>query len=165
MGKTPAQILSDTNNMLCSNNQLDMFVTVWLGILELSTGKLTASNAGHEYPIIKAPEGKFELFKDTHGFVVGGMSGIKFKDYVVDLKPGSKLFLYTDGVPEATNKDNELFNIERTLDVLNRNPDAKPREILSKVRQQVDEFVQDAQQFDDLTMLCLEYNDPNNQPS
>lgn len=157
MGKSPSQILTDANNLICSNNQLDMFVTVWLGILEISTGKLTASNAGHEYPVLKAPDGMYELYKDKHGFVIGGMSGIKYKEYELTLKPGSKLFLYTDGVPEATNANEELFANERMLNALNDSPDADTKETLLNVRRAVDGFVQDAEQFDDLTMLCLEY--------
>lgn len=156
-GKSPAQILTDTNNAICSNNQLDMFVTVWLGILEISTGKLTAANAGHEYPTIKTPDGGYELYKDKHGFVIGGMSGIKYKEYELTLKPGSKLFVYTDGVPEATNPEEELFSTERMLEALNQNPDAGSRETLQNVRKAVDDFVRDAEQFDDLTMLCLDF--------
>lgn len=156
-GKSPAQILTDTNNTICSNNQLDMFVTVWLGILEISTGKLTAANAGHEYPVIKAPGGKYELYKDKHGFVVGGMSGIEYKEYELTLQPGSKLFLYTDGVPEAENAEEELFGNERMLQALNEKPDADTKDTLLNVRKVVDDFVKDAEQFDDLTMLCLEY--------
>lgn len=156
-GKSPAQILTDTNNTICANNQLDMFVTVWLGILEISTGKLTAANAGHEYPVIKSPDGKYELYKDKHGFVVGGMSGIKYREYELTLKSGSRLFLYTDGVPEASNADEELFGNERMLQALNEKPDADTKETLLNVRKNVNDFVMDAEQFDDLTMLCLEY--------
>ncbi len=156
-GKSPAQILTDTNNTICANNQLDMFVTVWLGILEISAGKLTAANAGHEYPVLKSPDGKYELYKDKHGFVVGGMSGIKYKEYELTLQSGSKLFLYTDGVPEASNANEELFGNERMLNALNDNPDADTKETLLYIRRTVDDFVQDAEQFDDLTMLCLDY--------
>ena len=157
LGKTPAQILTDTNEAICSNNREEMFVTVWLGILELSTGKLTAANAGHEYPVIKSPDGQFELFKDKHGFVIGGMDGIRYREYEIQMEPGSKLFLYTDGVPEATDADGELFGTERMLDALNQITDATPEDTLRQVRTYVDGFVKDAEQFDDLTMLCLEY--------
>ncbi len=156
-GKTPAQILTDTNAAICSNNREQMFVTAWLGILEISTGKLIAANAGHEYPVIMQTGGKFELLKDKHGFVIGGMSGVKYKEYEVQLKPGSKLFLYTDGVPEATNADNELFGTDRMLKALNESLDAPPVEMLRNMRMAVDDFVKDAEQFDDLTMLGLEY--------
>ena len=157
IGKSAAQILTDTNAAICSNNAEEMFVTVWLGILEISTGKLTCANAGHEYPIIHNENGDFELVKDKHGFVIGGMEGIKYKEYELTLKPGSKLFLYTDGVPEATDKDNNLFGIERTLAALNKDKNASPQQILRNVRKAVDEFTGDAEQFDDLTMLCFEY--------
>ena len=157
MGKSPAQILTDTNAAICSNNREEMFVTVWLGILELSTGKLTAANAGHEYPVIKSPNGRFELFKDKHGLVIGGMEGVRYRQYELQLEPGAKLFLYTDGVPEATDADDRLFGTERMLAALNRDPDAESAQLLKNVRFAVDDFVKDAEQFDDLTMLCMEY--------
>ena len=157
MGKSPAQILHDTNAAICANNREEMFVTVWLGILEISTGKLTAANAGHEYPAIKHANGAFELFKDKHGFVIGGIEGSKYKEYDIELEPGSKLFIYTDGVPEATNANKELFGADRMVDALNKVQDAAPKEILETVRTSVNEFVQDAEQFDDITMLCVEY--------
>lgn len=156
-GKTPAEILEDTNAAVCSRNQEEMFVTVWLGILEISTGKLVAANAGHEYPAICFAGGDYELYKDRHGFVIGGMDGIKYKNYELTLTPGTRLFVYTDGIPEATNKDNELFGTERMVEALNRDKNAAPCEILKNVRSAVDGFVKDAEQFDDMTMLCLEY--------
>ena len=163
MGKMPAQILTDTNATICSNNKEEMFVTVWLGILELSTGKLTAANAGHEYPSLMPADGKFALYSDKHGFVIGGMDGVKYKEYEIQLTPGAKLFLYTDGVPEATNASGELFGTERMLEALNSNPNAEPEQILKNVRAYVDGFVKDAEQFDDLTMLCVEYRGSTNE--
>ena len=160
MGKTPAQILKDSNAAICANNREEMFVTVWLGILELSTGKLTAANAGHEYPVLKLPDGGFELLKDKHGFVMGGLEGARYKEYEIQMQPGSKLFLYTDGVPEATNAENELFGTDRMLEALNASSDASPKDVLAGVRRAVDGFVQDAEQFDDLTMVCVEYKGP-----
>ncbi len=157
LGKSPAQILTDTNAAICSNNREEMFITVWLGILELSSGRLTAANAGHEYPVIRKPDGVFELIKDRHGFVIGGMNGIRYKEYELQLERGSRLFLYTDGVPEATDAQGRLFGTERMIDALNRDADASPKDILKQVRSAVDDFVEDAEQFDDLTMLCLEY--------
>ena len=159
-GKSPAQILEDTNNTICSNNENNMFVTVWLGILEISTGKVIAANAGHEYPAIMSPDGTFSLFKDKHGLVVGGMEGVKYKEYEVQLEPGSKIFVYTDGVPEATNHDEELFGVERMVRALNINSKDTAKELLGNMRHAVDGFVQQAPQFDDLTMLCLEYKGP-----
>ena len=157
MGKTPSEILTAANDTICSSNREDMFVTVWLGILEISTGRLTAANAGHEYPVFMEPDGKFELYKDKHGFVIGGMAGQKYKEYTIDMKPGSKLFVYTDGVPEATDSENHLFGNERMAAALNEKPKGSPQEIIKNVRSSVDAFVKDAEQFDDLTMLCLEY--------
>ena len=156
-GLSPAEILSRTNDTICQNNREEMFVTVWLGILDTNTGKLTAANAGHEYPVLMQADGDFELVKDKHGFVIGGMGGMKYKEYELDLTPGSRLFLYTDGVPEATNAQNELFGTDRMLAALNENKDAAPEEMLKNVRRAVDAFVKDAEQFDDLTMLGLEY--------
>ena len=157
LGGSPAEILTKTNEAICSNNQEEMFVTVWLGILEISTGKLTAANAGHEYPVIRNAGGRFELFKDKHGFVIGGMSGAKYREYEIQMEPGSKLFLYTDGVPEATDADKNMFGTERMVDALNTEPEASPEVILKNVRSAVDGFVKEAEQFDDLTMLCIEY--------
>ena len=157
MNKSPAEILTDTNASICSNNHEEMFVTVWLGILEISTGKLTAANAGHEYPVLMQPDGVFEYYKDKHGFVIGGMEGIRYKEYEIMLKPGAKLFLYPDGVPEATNAEEELFGAERLLEALNNDRSASPAQVLKNVRSHVDAFVKQAEQFDDLTMLCLEY--------
>ena len=160
MGFSPAEILRRTNEAICSNNEAEMFVTVWLGILELSTGKLIAANAGHEFPAIKQPGEPFALFKDRHGFVIGGMEGARSTEYELRLKPGSKLFVYTDGVAEATSTEKELYGTERMIDALNAAPDAAPQEILKNVRASVDGFVKEAEQFDDLTMLCLEYKGP-----
>ena len=157
LGFSPAEILNKTNEAICSNNPAEMFVTVWIGILELSTGKLTAANAGHEYPVFKQPDGSFAICKDKHGFVLGGMDGLQYKEYELQLLPGTKLFLYTDGVPEATNARNELFGTARMLAALNADADASPEQLLKNVRAEVDKFVDGAEQFDDLTMLCIEY--------
>ncbi len=158
LGGSPAEILTKTNEAICSNNQEEMFVTVWMGILEISSGKLTAANAGHEFPALqKTPGGLLELVKDKHGFVIGGMPGMKYKEYELQMTPGTKLFLYTDGVPEATDDDGNMFGTERMLAALNEEPDAAPVRVLQNVRRAVDGFVKDAEKFDDLTMLCLEY--------
>ena len=157
-GVSPREVLETTNNRICRNNQQEMFVTVWLGILDLRTGELKAANAGHEYPVVTRAEGKFELVKDKHGFVIGGMEGIKYKEYEIKMGPGEELFLYTDGVPEATNARNELYGTERMMAVLNSSQGMEPEKVLKMVKADVDRFVGDAPQFDDLTMLCLRYN-------
>ena len=158
---SPAEVLRAVNNQICANNREEMFITVWFGILDTATGKITAANAGHEYPALMTSGGAFELLKDKHGFVIGGMEDIRYRDYELSLTPGSKLFLYTDGVPEATNAENELFGTDRMLRALNEQPSAPPEKILKNVRRAVDGFVKDAEQFDDLTMLCVEYKGPD----
>ena len=157
LGRSAAEILTKTNEAVCSNNQAGMFVTVWIGILEISTGKLTAANAGHEYPVLQRNGGRFEILKDKHGFVIGGMAGVRYREYELQLEPGDKIFVYTDGVPEATDCTNQLFGSERMLAALNQAPGASPEGVLKNVRRAVDGFVGDAEQFDDLTMLCMEY--------
>ena len=161
MGISAAEILTRTNDALCSNNQAEMFVTTWVGILELSTGKLTCANAGHEYPVLRRADGKFELYKDKHDIVIGWMEGLEYEEYTLMLHPGDRLFLYTDGVPEATDAENRMFGNERMVDALNSDPDATPRQLLTNVREAVRGFVKDAEQFDDLTMLCIEYKGKN----
>ena len=162
LGNSASEILTRTNEAVCSNNPEGMFITVWLGILEISTGKLTAANAGHEYPVLKRADGGFELLKGKHGLVIGAVDGVKYKDYELQLRPGDKLFVYTDGVPEATDADNNLFGTERMLAALNTAAEEGPEQVLKRVRGAVDAFVKDAAQFDDLTMLCLEYRSKEN---
>ena len=157
-GGTPAEILSYVNGYLSENNRAEMFVTVWLGILELSTGHLVFANAGHEYPAVYRNGTAFEILKDKHGFVLGGMDGMIYEDQELQLYKGDKLFLYTDGVPEATDKDNNMFGMDRMIDALNIQPDACPEQILRNIRTSVDDFVKEAERFDDLTMLCIQYN-------
>ncbi|MBR3367363.1 MAG: serine/threonine-protein phosphatase, partial [Lachnospiraceae bacterium] len=142
---------------LCARNPEEMFVTVWLGILEVSTGKLTAANAGHEYPILKRPGESFELFKDRHGLVLGAMDGARYREYEIQLEPGAKLFVYTDGLSEATNASTEQFGTDRAIEALRAREDGSPEELVGAVHDAVDAFVAEAPQFDDLTMLCLEY--------
>ena len=156
-GHSPAVILKEANERICASNEEGMFVTVWLGILDLRTGELTAANAGHEYPVIHRKDQPFELFRDKHGFVLGGMDGMNYKEYSVRLEPGDEIFVYTDGVPEATNAVNELYGTDRLLDALNRAGAVDPQGLLDAVRQDVDRFVGDAVQFDDLTMLCVRF--------
>ena len=156
MGKSVGEILAMTNNVICDNNDMEMFVTVWMGILELSTGKIMAANAGHEYPAIMKDR-SFRLYKDPHSFVIGGMDEVRYKEYELQLEKGEKLFLYTDGLPEATNEHGEMFGTDRMIDALNEYAGLNSREILSGMKSAVDVFVGDAEPFDDLTMLCLEY--------
>ena len=160
-GLSPEQAMEQLNKQISVNNSESMFVTVWLGVLEISSGRMTAVNAGHEYPILKNPEGYFEIRKDRHGIAAGTMEGIRYRDYELKLESGSILFVYTDGLPEANNADSRLFGMDRILRALNSTPSAlEPEGILKTVRGAVDVFVGDEPQFDDLTMLCLAYYGP-----
>ena len=156
-GGTPAEILTYVNSNICEENQSDMFITIWLGILELSTGRLVMANAGHEDAAVCRKGEEFLPFSTKHGFVAGGMTGIVYRDYELRLNKGDKLFLYMDGVPEATDSDHNMFTITRTLKALNEFRDGSPEDILKGVFKRVDEFTGEAPQFDDLTMLCIEY--------
>ena len=154
-GVSPQEVFDIVNKELCRNNEEQMFVTSWYGILEISTGKIKAVNAGHEYPLIRRPNGKFELFKDPHSMFLGGLDTTKYKEYEVPFEKGSTLFVFTDGVAEAASLDDELFGTDRLLEALNREPDAEPAKLMENVRKAVDEFVGDGDQFDDITMLSL----------
>ncbi len=156
-GLSPAKVLKKINDQICAGNREDMFVTVWLGILDLRTGKLTAANAGHEFPALKQPDGRFELIKDPHGFVIGGLPGEEYEEYEWQLKPGAKVFVYTDGVPEAGGSRSALYGTDRMMEALRRAENESPEKILAAVDASVREYVGDAPQFDDVTMLCLEY--------
>ena len=156
LGIGAAETLRRANESLCAQNKMEMFVTTWISILEIPTGKMTCANAGHEYPALYH-DGKYELFKDKHGFVLGGMEGARYREYEILLGKGDKIFVYTDGVPEATNENSELFGTDRMMAALNTAVNADPEETLRIVRSAVDGFVGSAEQFDDLTMLCLEY--------
>ena len=158
--RSPAQILGTLNSMISENNASKMFVTVWLAILDLQTGKLIAANAGHEYPIIKKPGEKFELLKDKHCFIVGGKKKMTYKEYEMDLEPGTVIFVYTDGVPEAKNAENKMYGLDATVDALNKEVDADVETLVKNVQDSVSDFVKDAEQFDDLTALCIEYCGP-----
>ena len=160
LGRPVGEILARTNDLICANNQMEMFVTVWMGILEISTGTIRAANAGHEYPAVMQDD-CFRLCRDRHSFVIGGLADVCYREYELQLEKGDKLFLYTDGVTEATDEKGELFGTERMLGALNACADSSPREILTGVRDAVDAFVGEAEQFDDMTMLCLTYKGPN----
>ena len=151
----PNEVLERVNDQICKNNEEDMFVTVWLGILTISTGHVVASNAGHEYPVIKKKEGEFEILKDRHSFVIGGMPDISYRKYDFELEHGGTLFLYTDGVPETTDSDNVLFGTDRMLEVLNREPEADASKVIHNVYAALKEFAGDAPQFDDITMMAI----------
>lgn len=156
MGGTPAQIMAYVNDRVCEHNGENLFVTIWLGILELSTGKLTFVNAGHEDPAVCHKGGEFELYKTRHNIAVGIQPGMVYKDFELQLGKGDKIFIYTDGVPEATDPYDKLFSTNRMTQALNECRDGSPQELLENINKRVKEFVGDRTQFDDLTMLGLE---------
>ena len=157
MGDSPASALSSVNNQLCEGNEAELFVTVWVAVISLSTGKGVAANAGHEHPVLRRAGGLFQLVEYKHSPAVATIEGIRFREHEFELNPGDSLFVYTDGVPEATNAQNELFGSERMLMALNKNPDASPKDMLGNVYSSIQEFVGNAKQFDDITMLGFSY--------
>lgn len=159
-GRKPSEILGDVNNRLCREKIGDMFVTVWLGILQLSTGRLITANGGHEYPVIRQGGGAFRLIRDPHGLVLGGMEDMVYKDFELQLQPGDTLFVYTDGVPEASSREKELMDLDRTLQALNVTPEGRPDELIDNVIDAIDTFVDGEPQFDDITMLCVSWRGP-----
>ena len=156
-GKGPGETLASVNNQLCEGNDEDFFVTVWLSVLEISTGKGIAANAGHEHPVLRRANGSYELQVYKHSMPIATMKGIPFKEHTFRMQPGDSFFVYTDGVVEATNANKELFGTERMLSALNKDPDALPEQVLTNVADGINSFVNEAEQFDDITMLCVRY--------
>ncbi|WP_051688438.1 PP2C family protein-serine/threonine phosphatase [Butyrivibrio sp. AE2032] len=154
----PAVIFDVVNRKLMEVNRAYMFVTAWLGILDLESGRLVYVNAGHEYPVIRRAGGLFELYKDEHSVPLAAREDVEFVSGEFTVGRGDTLFLYTDGVPEANNEKEELLGADRMIEILNREPDAAPKEVIENVKDGISEFVKGAEQFDDTTMLCLKFN-------
>ncbi|SEA93806.1 5TMR of 5TMR-LYT [Pseudobutyrivibrio sp. ACV-2] len=159
-GGTPEEILAKTNETLCEGNEAEMFVTVWIGIIDLTTGLMQCANAGHEYPVIRHGDGDYELFKDKHSLALAAMPVVKSKPYEIQLQPGDRIFVYTDGVPEAINKDEKQYGTERMLQTLNSVKEKSITDTLPEISESIKEFKGDAEQFDDITMLGFEYVKP-----
>jgi sigma-B regulation protein RsbU (phosphoserine phosphatase) len=151
------EIFTRANEKLCENNESGMFVTAWMGILDLKNGLLQFANAGHNPPLLKRENGDFAYLKTRAGFVLAGMEGVRYRVGEIRLCPGDRIFLYTDGVPEATNADNTLYGEERLLQFINQNATVEATSLLSDLKANIDAFVGDAPQFDDITMLLLDY--------
>ena len=156
-GVSLGEVFSKVNNMLCDSNSEGLFITAFEGVLDLKTGEFRYVNAGHELPFICKQSEGFEAYKIRAGFVLAGMEDLRYREGTLQLAPGDRIFLYTDGVPEATNGNNELYGMERLNHILNQNIQATPEKVLEEVKADVDRFVGDAPQFDDITMLCLDY--------
>ena len=156
-GMAVNDIFTKANEKLCENNESGMFVTTWMGILDLTTGAVQFANAGHNPPLLKRADGSFEYLKTRAGFVLAGMEGVRYRAGELTLNPGDRLFLYTDGVPEATNVDNKLYGEDRLLSFMNQNASAEATKLLPALKANIDEFVGEAPQFDDITMLMFDY--------
>ena len=150
-------IFTKANEKLCENNESGMFVTAWMGILDITTGQLKFANAGHNPPLLKRANGSFEYLRTRAGFVLAGMEGIRYRSGELTLYPGDRLFLYTDGVPEATNTENKLYGENRLLDFMNRNATMEATTLLPALKANIDAFVGEAPQFDDITLLMFDY--------
>nr|MCR4817371.1 SpoIIE family protein phosphatase [Fretibacterium sp.] len=155
-GLSPSEILLKANLSLYEGNEAEMFVTVWIGLVNLKTGMMTCANAGHEYPMLMRAGGSYQLIRDEHCLPLAGMANQQFEEYSIWLGPGDHLFIYTDGIPEAQNEQEEQYETERLLHVLNRLKNRPMREVLPAVRQDIRSFVGTAEQFDDITMLGFE---------
>ena len=156
-GMSVNEIFTRANEKLCENNESGMFVTAWMGILDLTTGKMQFANAGHNPPLLKRANGAFEYLKTRAGFVLAGMEGVRYRVGELTLSPGDRLFLYTDGVPEATNTENKLYGEDRLLAFMNQNDSVEATALLPALKNNIDEFVGEAPQFDDITMLMFDY--------
>ena len=151
------KVFSEVNELLCKSNSEGLFITAFEGVLNLVTGEFQFVNAGHEMPFIAKSGGVYEPHKLRAGFVLAGMEGMKYESGSIMLSPGDKIFQYTDGVTEATNASHELYGMERLTDVLVKNTSKSPAQLLPAIKADIDAFVGEAPQFDDITMLCVEY--------
>ena len=156
-GMAVNDIFTKANEKLCENNESGMFVTAWMGILDLTTGNVQFANAGHNPPLLKRADGSFEYLKTRAGFVLAGMEGVRYRVGELTLSPGDRLFLYTDGVPEATNVENKLYGEDRLLTFMNQSASMEATKLLPALKANIDKFVGEAPQFDDITMLMFDY--------
>ena len=149
---------TSANEKLCEGNDAGMFVTAWMGLLNVRTGLVTFANAGHNPPLVRHGDGSFTYLKSRPGFVLAGMEGIRYRKNELQLQPGDMLYLYTDGVTEATDASNELYGENRLAALLDGSTGIDAEHICAAVKADVDAFVGEAPQFDDMTMLCLAYH-------
>lgn len=156
-GRDLGDVFTKVNNLLCESNSEELFITAFEGVLDLETGHFVFVNAGHELPFIAKKGKEFKPYQVRRAFVLAGMEDIRYKAGEMYLEPGDRIFQYTDGIPEATDAENKMYGMQRLEDVLNTNKEKTPEELIHTMRQDINEFVGDAPQFDDITMLCLEY--------
>ena len=151
-GLSPKEIFERTNNQLCKGNEENLFVTCWLGIFTFSRGELKYVNAGHPFPVLYQNK-KFSFLSEKPNFVLGGMEGLPYKEYSITLGKGDRIFVYTDGVTEATNSEEKLFGDDRLLEAVQGSQEKNAPDTLTQIQSQIDSFVGEADQFDDITML------------
>lgn len=156
MGMEVDEVFTTVNQLLCEGNDAGLFVTTWLGILDLTTGKLSYANAGHNFPLVKLGDEDFAYLKVRTGFILAGMENSKYKKKELYMKPGDRLFLYTDGNTEAENTEKELYGEERLQQFLNQHKEVRAEALLHMLKADIDRFVGEADQFDDITMLVLD---------
>ncbi len=157
MGRSPARVLEYANERLCQNNDSGLFVTAWVGVLELSTGNLTYSSAGHEYPVFRRVGGNYEMLTGDNAPPLAAMNDLEYEDTKTVLNSGDSLFLYTDGVPEAKSPTGKRFGNEKMLEILNEDPESSAEDVIKRLRTAIDEFDAGSDPFDDVTMMCLKY--------
>lgn len=151
------EIFTKANEKLCENNESGMFVTVWMGVLDLESGNLKYASAGHNPPLVFRKNGEIGYLRTRAGFVLGGMEGLNYRINEITLNPGDRIFLYTDGVPEATDTEEKLYGEDRLIAFMNQNRGLDAVELLTALKADIDLFVGEAPQFDDITMLMLDY--------
>lgn len=157
-GKAIDQIFNEANKKLCENNDSGMFITAWIGKLDLRSGKLEFVNAGHNPPLLKRRNGGFEYLKTKPNFVLAGLDMTNYRTMEATLSAGDRIFLYTDGITEAANEQNELFGEERLKEALNGSANETPEELCKSVKEHVRAFAGNSPQSDDITMLSLFLN-------
>ena len=157
-GMSVEEVFTLANEKLCEGNDAGMFVTAWMGILNIRNGKVLFANAGHNHPLVKHSDGTFEYLKSRAGFVLAGMEGVRYRKNELVLEPGDAIYLYTDGVTEATDLNEELYGEDRLHSILEKYKDETMEVICSEIKKDVDLFAGEAPQFDDITMLALKYN-------
>ena len=158
-GMSVEEVFTLANEKLCEGNDAGMFVTAWMGILNIRNGKVLFANAGHNHPLVKHSDGTFEYLKSRAGFVLAGMEGVRYRKNELVLEPGDAIYLYTDGVTEATDLNEELYGEDRLHSILEKYKDESMEVICSEIKKDVDMFAGEAPQFDDITMLALKFKE------
>lgn len=158
-GRNLGEVFTQVNDLLCESNSEGFFITAFAGVLNLQTGEFRFVNAGHNPPLLRRKNGYFEYLKLHCGFVLAGMEGIQYREQSMMLEKEDEIFLYTDGVTEATNAYEELYGEERLRFTLNASINANAEGICQAVQEDVERFVGEAPQFDDITMLSLQFRD------